>query len=124
MLVRSLFCAASFSSIHLFTCCFVYKQRAVMERYERPKLCRLCRCPVADGGVPLSQLDRDKLSEWWLLRLDTEFDDEDEENEWICQFCVWDARLVINFNFSWQSFNSYSSFLLSMINFGHLITLI
>jgi len=50
---------------------------------------------VADGGVPLSRLDRDKLSEWWLLHLDTKFDHEKEENKWICQFCVWDARLVI-----------------------------
>jgi len=96
ILVRNLSCAAPISSTHLL----LYLQiDSWMERYERPKLCRLCRCPVADGGVPLSQLDRDKLSEWWLLRLDTEFDDEDAENEWICQFCVCDARFVFYFNF-------------------------
>jgi len=47
---------------------------------------------VADGGVRLSQLDRDKLSEWWLQKLDTKFADEELENKWFCQFCVWDAR--------------------------------
>jgi len=49
---------------------------------------------VADGGVRVSQVDREKLSEWWLQHLDTEFDDEDAENESICQFCVWNARYV------------------------------
>jgi len=29
-------------------------------------------------------VDQDKLSEWWLQHLDTEFDEEDVENVWIC----------------------------------------
>jgi len=65
-------------------------------RFVRPLLCRLCECPVAEGGVRVSQVDRDKLSEWWLLHLDTQLDDEDLENVWICQFCEWDARFVIS----------------------------
>jgi len=86
-------CAAPLTTLHLLLCLQI---DSWMERYERPKLCRLCRCPVADGGVPLSQLDRPKLSEWWLQHLDTEFEDKKLENAWICQFCVWDARLVRN----------------------------
>jgi len=78
---------------------------SLMESYERPKLCRLCRCPVADGGVPLSDIDRPKLSEWWLQHLDTQFEDEDGEKDWICQFCVCDARRVFFYAYSFNSFN-------------------
>jgi len=69
----------------------------------RPLLCRLCECPVAEGGVPLSHIDRPKLSEWWLKHLDTELDEEDSRDAWICQFCIWDARLIY-FNFHRQGY--------------------
>jgi len=65
---------------------------AMERRWVRPLLCRLCEFPVVDGGVRVSRLDRPKLSEWWLKHLDTEFEDEDAKNVWICQFCCWDAR--------------------------------
>jgi len=60
--------------------------------FVRSHLCRLCECPVADGGVRVSEVDRDKLSEWWVYHLDTQLDDVNLENKWICQFCKWSVR--------------------------------
>jgi hypothetical protein len=56
-------------------------------------LCRLCECPVSDGGVRVDQLDAAKLSKWWLCKIGTDFQPEESEiGEIICNFCIWDAR--------------------------------
>jgi len=62
--------------------------------FRRPLLCRLCECPAADGGVRVSQLDRDKLSEWLEEKTGHRFDldGQEERNSIICRFCIWDAR--------------------------------
>jgi hypothetical protein len=60
--------------------------------WTMPVLCRLCECPVAEGGVRVDQLDAEKLSEWWRRKLDTEAKAENFEDELICQFCMWSAR--------------------------------
>jgi hypothetical protein len=65
----------------------------VSEMWTRPVLCRICECPVSDGGVRVDQLDAAKLSEWWLCKIGTDFIPEESEiEEIICNFCVWDAR--------------------------------
>jgi len=65
----------------------------VSEMWTRPVLCRICECPVSDGGVRVDQLDAAKLSEWWLCKIGTDFIPEESEiEEIICNFCIWDAR--------------------------------
>jgi hypothetical protein len=61
-----------------------------MNKFLRPELCFLCRGPVVDAGVRIGTLDEEKLSNWCLEYLQTEFDYE--RTKIICQFCVWDAR--------------------------------
>lgn len=56
---------------------------------RRVMACRLCECPVLDGGIHFSQLDRKAWTNWCRKYLDVELDEEDS---WICQFCVTDAR--------------------------------
>jgi len=69
------------------------EQQVVSEMWTRPVLCRLCECPVSDGGVRVDQLDAAKLSEWWLRKIGTDFlPEESEVKEIICNFCIWDAR--------------------------------
>jgi hypothetical protein len=58
--------------------------------WKRPELCRICECPAVDGSVRVDQLDGRKLSLWWKNKLDTDF--HPNENQLICQFCVWQAR--------------------------------
>jgi hypothetical protein len=69
----------------------------VSEMWTRPVLCRICECPVSDGGVRVDQLDAAKLSKWWLCKIGTDFQpaeaaEESEIEEIICNFCIWDAR--------------------------------
>jgi hypothetical protein len=65
----------------------------VSEMWTRPVLCRICECPVSDGGVRVDQLDVAKLSKWWLCKIGTDFlSEESEIEEIICNFCMWDAR--------------------------------
>jgi hypothetical protein len=40
----------------------------------------------------MDKLDSDKLSEWWKQKLDVTLDLEDIAQQWICQFCLWDAK--------------------------------
>jgi hypothetical protein len=81
------------------------EQQLVSEMWTRPVLCRLCECPVSDGGVRVDQLDAAKLSEWWLRKIGTDFlPEESEIDEIICNFCIWDARYY--FDFSQQQFRS------------------
>jgi hypothetical protein len=63
-----------------------------MSQWKRPAECRLCQCPVANSGVPMDKLDSDKLSEWWKQKLDATLDLEDIAQQWICQFCLYDAK--------------------------------
>jgi len=58
--------------------------------WKRPALCRICECPAADDGVQVDQLDGRKLALWWKSKLGAEF--QPEENQLICQFCVWQAK--------------------------------
>ena len=63
-----------------------------MSQWKRSAECRLCECPVADTGVRMDQLDAVKLSEWWLQKLGVTLDPEDIAQQWICQFCLFDAK--------------------------------
>jgi hypothetical protein len=68
-------------------------QQVVYEMWTRPVLCRICECPLSDGGVQVDELDAAKLSKWWLCKIGTDFQpDESEIEEIICNFCIWDAR--------------------------------
>jgi hypothetical protein len=62
--------------------------------YNRPKICRLCGFPAANGSVQVSELDRDKLSKWCLLKLGTNLDDGSLVEANFCSICVMDARYV------------------------------
>jgi hypothetical protein len=66
----------------------------VSEMWTRPVFCRICECPVSDGGDRVNQLDAAKLSKWWFCKISTDFQPpgESEIEEIICNFCVWDAR--------------------------------
>jgi len=55
-------------------------------------LCRFCECPVAEGGLLLSEVDQDALSSWWSTCLHTELDTETILGAWSCGQCVADAR--------------------------------
>lgn len=63
-----------------------------MVGWKRPAECRICAYPVADGGVRMVQLDAEKVSEWWKQKLNAEFEYLGFEDQWICQFCLWEAR--------------------------------
>jgi hypothetical protein len=65
-----------------------------LQRFCRPVRCRLCRCPVVDGGVRIVDLDKEALAAWWLQHLGVEFDRQRKLLGRICAFCVWDARYV------------------------------
>jgi hypothetical protein len=65
--------------------------------YARPKICRLCGFPAADGSVRVSELDRDKLSEWCLQMMGTDLDEKGLETAVFCAVCVMDARLDAKF---------------------------
>jgi len=56
------------------------------------KECRFCECPVAEGGVLLSEVDQDALSKWWSKCLHTELDADTLRDAWSCGQCVADAR--------------------------------
>jgi len=36
---------------------------------------------MMDGGVSMAQVDRDKLSKWWLQNLKTKFEDVEAEKQ-------------------------------------------
>jgi hypothetical protein len=61
-------------------------------KYTRSQLCRFCEFPVADTGIRLSTVDRDKLSKWCLQMFQVNVGHEDLEHQWSCQFCLWDAK--------------------------------
>jgi len=68
--------------------------------------CRFCECPVAEGGVLLSEVNQDALSSWWSKCLHTELDKRTLHGAWSCRMCVADARYITkNFlNFEMQRF--------------------
>jgi hypothetical protein len=69
---------------------------AVMTRpYRHTRKCRICEFPALDTGVPVVQFHREKLAKWWLLKFNTELNNEGLEDVDICQFCIWDARCII-----------------------------
>jgi hypothetical protein len=60
--------------------------------YSRPQNCHFCDFPAAEGRVRLSEVDRDKLSKWFTLKLGAEPDETEYEEAVFCVFCVLDAR--------------------------------
>ncbi|XP_059473049.1 zinc finger protein 181-like [Neocloeon triangulifer] len=56
--------------------------------------CRLCECPVVDGGLAASQVDLDKFAKWWSTHSSEELDGGLLKNDVFCCFCVWDARFL------------------------------
>jgi len=71
--------------------------------------CRFCECPVFEGGVLLSEVDRDALS----ACLHTELDKRWLHGAWSCRMCVADARYIyitkIFLNFEIQRFEIKST---------------
>jgi len=93
---RAAVCGEERLSNHHSICSWVMelKNQHKMYKSQRPELCFLCRGPVVDAGVRIGTLDKEKLSNWCLEYLQTEFDYErlKMRTKIICQFCVWDAR--------------------------------
>jgi len=89
--------AAFFTSIAFFS--FRVEQRRREDIaflvLKMGKLCRFCKCPVAEGGLLLSEVDRDALSRWWSTCLHVQLDRRTLRGARSCRQCVWDARFVI-----------------------------
>ncbi|XP_059480994.1 uncharacterized protein LOC132199911 [Neocloeon triangulifer] len=62
----------------------------------RPRLCRLCERPAADGDYEAAELDLQKLDEWCLNYLGTTLAEDVTENDVFCNACVSDARFLHN----------------------------
>ncbi|XP_059476856.1 uncharacterized protein LOC132197532 [Neocloeon triangulifer] len=58
-------------------------------------LCRLCERPAADGGYSAAELDREKFAEWCLNYLGETLADELEDEDLVCNFCVWDVSFLL-----------------------------
>jgi len=96
------FCDFLFPLLHFATAFSSFYSSFRDEQRRRPdvffsagkmkNLCRFCECPVAEGGVLLSEVDQDALSSWWSKCLHTELVAETLKDAWSCRQCVADAR--------------------------------
>ncbi|XP_065336606.1 zinc finger Y-chromosomal protein-like [Cloeon dipterum] len=60
-------------------------------------LCRVCERPTADGAVQAVQLDKEKLQTWILKVCGNEFAEEIEDEDLICNFCIWHAEFLARY---------------------------
>ncbi|XP_065336584.1 zinc finger protein 91-like [Cloeon dipterum] len=61
-------------------------------------LCRVCERPTADGAVQAVQLDKEKLQTWLLNVCGHELAEEIEDEDLICNFCIWHAEFLTRFD--------------------------
>ncbi|CAB3382852.1 Hypothetical predicted protein [Cloeon dipterum] len=57
-------------------------------------LCRVCERPMADGAVKAVQLDKEKLQNWLLNVCGHELEEEIEDEDLICYYCIWHAEFL------------------------------
>ncbi|CAB3382854.1 Hypothetical predicted protein [Cloeon dipterum] len=57
-------------------------------------LCVLCERPMADGAVQAVHVDKEKLQTWLLNVCGYEFAEEIEDEDLICNFCIWHAEFL------------------------------
>ncbi|CAB3388993.1 Hypothetical predicted protein [Cloeon dipterum] len=55
-------------------------------------LCLICERPTANGAVLAVHVDKEKLQTWFLNVCGHELDDEVEDEDLICYFCLWHAE--------------------------------
>ncbi|CAB3388805.1 Hypothetical predicted protein [Cloeon dipterum] len=62
------------------------------------KLCLICEFPTADGAVLAAHVDKEKLQTWFLNVCGFELDEEIEDEDLICYFCLWHAEFLWKFD--------------------------
>ncbi|CAB3384498.1 Hypothetical predicted protein [Cloeon dipterum] len=88
---------------HLATCnlpsYFTHNQVQVVlsEMSLQKKLCLICERPTADGAVLAVQVDKEKLQTWFLNVCEYELEEEIEDKDKICYFCLWHAEFQWKF---------------------------
>ncbi|CAB3387340.1 Hypothetical predicted protein [Cloeon dipterum] len=60
-------------------------------------LCLICERPTADGAVLAVQVDKEKLQTWFLNVCEYELEEEIEDKDKICYFCLWHAEFQWKF---------------------------
>ncbi|CAB3379718.1 Hypothetical predicted protein [Cloeon dipterum] len=61
-------------------------------------LCSICERPTADGAVLGVHVNKEKLQTWFLNVSGHELDEEVEDEDLICFFCLWHAEFLGKFN--------------------------
>ncbi|CAB3387342.1 Hypothetical predicted protein [Cloeon dipterum] len=88
---------------HLATCNlpsnFTHNQVQVVlsEMSLQKALCLICERPTADGAVLAVQVDKEKLQTWFLNVCEYELEEEIEDKDKICYFCLWHAEFQWKF---------------------------
>ncbi|XP_065336586.1 uncharacterized protein LOC135937363 [Cloeon dipterum] len=62
------------------------------------QLCVWCERPTVDGAVQAFQLDNEKLQTWFLNVCGFEFAKEIEDEDLICNFCIWHAEFLAKYD--------------------------
>ncbi|CAB3387931.1 Hypothetical predicted protein [Cloeon dipterum] len=89
---------------HLATCnlpsYFTHNQVQVVlsEMSLQKELCLICERPTADGAVLAVHVDKEKLQTWFLNVCEYEFEEEIEDKDKICYFCLWHAEFQWKFS--------------------------
>ncbi|CAB3386024.1 Hypothetical predicted protein [Cloeon dipterum] len=61
-------------------------------------LCSICERPTANGAVLGVHVDKEMLQAWFLNVSGHELDEEVEDEDLICFFCLWHAEFLGKFN--------------------------